>query len=199
MRCNYHSHLFSLILQCIDGVTCFYPDEDQDAPWAAKTSLTDVYSHEEAIRAIRMCAVVSITFNRMAAELNLPFGGYGILGMCNDSSTLIDFAIHGKTNAYPLLSTGRYLNHTVAYLIRLRKDLSDNISCGAKLRPVIDDILCLIKSTSRLPNDLHISPSTLIGTTRRYDASYSFSVFQSTTDAKIILREMSDTAREYLE
>jgi hypothetical protein len=39
----------------IGGVTCFHPDEDQDAPWAAKTSLADIYSHDDAIRAIRMC------------------------------------------------------------------------------------------------------------------------------------------------
>ena len=147
------------------------------------------------VRCAHLLRSISRSLDRSLLLLRSP----GILGMCNESSTLIDFALHGKTNAYPLLSTGRYLNHTVAYLIRLRKDLSDNTACGSKLRPVIDDILCLIKSTSRLPNDLHISPSTLIGTTRRYDASYSFSVFQSTTDAKAILRKMSDTAREYLE
>jgi len=189
----------------IGGLTCFHPDEDQDAPWAAKTSLADIYSSEDAIRAIRMCAIVSITFNRIATEFNLPFGGYGILGMCNDSSTLIDFALRGQTNSYPLLSTGRYLNHIVSYLIKYKEELSSSgklagDGSGSKVvGPVINDILCLIKSTSQLPSDLHISPATLIGMSSRYEKSYGGSVFQSTADAKAILREMADTAREYLE
>jgi len=180
----------------IGGLCCFHPDEDQDAPWAAKTSLADIYSHDDSIRAIRMCAIVSVTFSRIATQFNLPFGGYGILGMCNDSATLIDFALRGQTNAYPLLSTGRYLNHIVSYLIKLMEELK--AGC-AELQPAVSDILCLIKSTSQLPSDLHISPATLIGTSSRYEASYNLNVFQSTADAKAILREMADTAKEYLE
>lgn len=183
----------------IGGLTCFHPDQDQDAPWAAKTSLADVYPHDVAVRAIRMCAIVAVTFNRIAAELNLPNGGYGILGMCNDSSTLIDFALRGETNSYPLLSTGRYLNHIVSYLIKLKDELSKNSCKGSKVEPVYDDILCLIRSTSRIPSDLHISPTTLVGMSERYDKTYGVSVFQITADAKAILREMANTAREYLE
>ncbi|KAL7532870.1 hypothetical protein ACHAWF_004290 [Thalassiosira exigua] len=156
-----------------------------------------------ALRAVRMCAVVGITFNRVATELNLPFGRYGILGLCNDSSTLIDFALRGETNAYPLLSTGRYLNHTVSSLIKLQKELasvSKNSMPGQHaLEPVLDDILCLIKSTSQLPSDLHISPTTLIETSSRYNATYGVPVFQSIVDTKAILAEMAETAKEYMD
>eukprot|EP00978_Attheya_sp_CCMP212_P002714 scaffold5582_cov55-Attheya_sp.AAC.1 len=183
----------------IKGLTCFHPDEDQDAPWAAKTSLAEIYSHDHAIRAIRMCAIMAVTFNRIATELNLPFGGYGILGMCNDSATLVDYAIRGETNAYPLLSTGRYLSHIVSSLIKLKNELNCNESGGgSKLQPFFDDLLCLIRSTSTLPSDLHISPATLIGTSERYNASYGIPIFQSTADAKAILCEMANDAREYL-
>ena len=119
--------------------------------------------------------------------------------MCNDSSTLIDFALRGETNAYPLLSTGRYLNHTVAYLDKLKDELSEKPTNRAKLQPVITDILCLVKSTSQLPSDLHISPLTLISMSQRYEASYKLSVFQDTADSKNILSEMANTARRYLE
>ena len=185
----------------IGGLTCFHPDEDQDAPWAAKTSLTDIYSHDDAIRAIRMCAIVSVVFSRIATTLKLPFGGYGVMGMCNDSATLIDFALRGKTMSYPLLSTGRYLIHIVSYLsklkdefIALRGTLEDE-----KLDHVVFDTVSLIKSTSRMPSDLHISPLTLIDTSVRYDSSYALSVFQCITDAKVMLREMADVAREQLQ
>ena len=181
----------------IDGLTCFHPDEDQVAPFAAKTSLTEVYSRDDALRAIRMCAVVAVTFNRIATDMHLPLGGYGILGMCNDSATLVDFALRGETNSYPLLSTGRYLNHIVSYLIKLKGELST--TSMALLQPVIADILCLVKSTSQLPSDLHISPVTVIDTAKRYDSSYKLSVFQRTADAKDILREMANIAKEYLD
>ena len=148
-----------------------------------------------------MCAVVAVTFNRIATEFNLPFGGYGILGMCNDSATIVDYAIRNKhTNAYPLLSTGRYLNHIVNYFIKLKDELTKSCEGPCKLlQPVIEDILCLIKSTSCLPSDLHISPESQIDMSRRYEVSYGLSIFQSTADAKTILNEMAASAIEYLE
>ena len=184
----------------IGGLCSFHPDEDQDTPWAQKTSLAEIYSPEMALKAIRMCAVVAVTFNRIATEFNLPFGGYGILGMCNDSATIVDFAIRNKhTNAYPLLSTGRYLNHIVNYFIKLKDELTKSCEGSSTLQPVIEDLLCLIKSTSCLPSDLHISPESIVDMSRRYGVSYGLSIFQSTSDAKNILNEMATSAREYLE
>ena len=76
-------------------------------------------------------------------------------------SVLNDFAIRRQRNAYSLLGMGRYLNHIVNYLIKLKDELMSagvpNSGYGSKLQPVIKDIMCLIKSTSRLPSDLHIS------------------------------------------
>ena len=186
----------------IGGLTCFHPDEDQVAPWAAKTSLADIYSHDDAIRAIRMCAIVSVVLSRIATELKLPFGGYGVLGMCNDSATLIDFALRGETMSYPLLSTGRYLIHIVSYLAKLKDEflaLRGGTLEDGKLDLVAFDTTSLIKSTSRLPSDLHISPSTLIDTSGRYESSYALPVFQCIADAKVILREMANVAREHLQ
>jgi hypothetical protein len=166
------------------------------SPFAAKTALAEIYSQEDALRAVRMCAIVAVTFSRIATDMNLPFGGYGTLGMCNDSATLVDFAIRGETNAYPLLSTGRYLNHIVSYLVKFEHELLEHST--ELLKPVLADIRCLVKSTSQLPSDLHVSPATLIDTSRRYDVSYGLSVFQNTIDAKEILREIRNTAKEYL-
>jgi hypothetical protein len=185
----------------IGGLTCFHPDEDQDAPWAAKTSLADIYSHDDAIRAIRMCAIVAVVFSRIATELKLPFGGYGVLGMCNDSATLVDYALRGKTMSYPLLSTGRYLIHICAYLSKLKNEfmaLRGTLK-DEKLDLVVFDTASLIKSTSTMPSDLHISPLTLIDTSARYDSSYGLPVFQCISDAKLILRQMANVAREQLQ
>ncbi len=86
-----------------EELSYFHPDEDPDSPWQVKMSVSYVYPSNDAVRVVVMCAIVAVTFNRIAKEFELPFGGYGILGMCNDSSTMIDFALRGKINAYPLL------------------------------------------------------------------------------------------------
>eukprot|EP00956_Cyclotella_meneghiniana_P031181 scaffold81028_cov102-Cyclotella_meneghiniana.AAC.1 len=120
------------------------------------------------------------------------------LGMCNDSSTLIDFALRGKTNAYPLVSTGRYLTHIVNYFIKLKEELS--LSNHAELlKPVGDNLICLIKSAGNLPSDLHITPASIIDLAERYDKSYGVEIFQATVDAKAILASMANSAREYFE
>ncbi|KAL7502403.1 hypothetical protein ACHAXN_000370 [Cyclotella atomus] len=179
----------------ISGICSFVPDEDQDAPWVEKTDLADPYNPGDMIRAIRMCALAAVTFNRIATELNLPCGGYGVLGMCNDSSTIIDFALRGKTNGYPLVSTGRYLGHLGGNFIKLKEELNST-SC-AELEPVTQDILCLIQSAGTMPSDLHITPASYMNLTERYDKSYQVEVFQCTVEAKEILSQMADAAREY--
>ncbi|KAL7472836.1 hypothetical protein ACHAXS_013234 [Conticribra weissflogii] len=187
----------------IGGLTCFHPDEDAEAPWTEKTSLTDPYTHELSIAAVRMCSYVAVTFNRIATEMKLPFGGYAVLGMCNDSATFIDLALRGQTNSYPLVSSGRYLIHIVDYLIKMKEDLKTILSQGDypedEGRLILRDIECLIRATCSLPSDLHISPKTLLETTRRHNVTFSNPVFRLTTEAKQILTETADLAREFVE
>jgi len=71
----------------LDGLTGFYANHDVDLPFLKRTSLADVYPNEQAISAVRMAGLVAVVFNRIATEMNLPFGGYGVLGMCNDVVT----------------------------------------------------------------------------------------------------------------
>ena len=56
----------------IGGLTCFHPDEDQDAPWTAKTSLADIYTPDDAISAICIYAIVAVVFSRVATEVEGP-------------------------------------------------------------------------------------------------------------------------------
>lgn len=137
-----------------------------------------------------MTGLISVAFNTIASELDLPFGGYGVLGMCNDSATIIDYAIRGETNSYPLLSTGRYLNHIVDFLINFKERLQSNGAEKSKLKPAMKDLVALIKSTSNLPSDLHITPASIIDTAKRYKNSY-LQVFQKTVEAEAILDEIA--------
>jgi hypothetical protein len=65
-------------------------------------------------------SLLACTFNSIGTEMELPFGGYGLLGVCNVMAPLIDCAIRGRLNMmYPLLSMGRgLLRCTSAYVVR---------------------------------------------------------------------------------
>ena len=87
----------------------WHSNYNTDVPWVKGVSTTELYTTEQALTAIRMSGILACTFNAIGTDMALPFGGYGVLGVCNDTAALVDFAVRGETNMYPLLSTGRYL------------------------------------------------------------------------------------------
>lgn len=55
---------------------------------------------------ILFSAIVSCVTNRMADVLNLPNGGYGYLGVCNDSVATIQAAMHEAITMFPCVWAG---------------------------------------------------------------------------------------------
>ena len=124
--------------------------------------------------------------------MNLPFGGYGVLGVCNDSAAFIDFAIRGETNMYPLISTGRFLFHTGHRLLDLKAALPQYPKASA-------DVRRLLTAASNLDSDIHNSPSQLIGATRRYLANNPVSYFQLTEDSKTMMKTIAQIYQDYVD
>ena len=125
--------------------------------------------------------------------MKLPFGGYGVLGMCNDVATLIDVGIRKKTSAYPLLSTGRYLHHIVTYFVKLQ----NNLIAQPGMDAAIKDIDELIRAAVSMPSDLHISPGTIMSTAERFLTTYEEPIFQLTLGSREIMSEMIATYGKY--
>ena len=139
-------------------------------PWLKRpSSLADVYTDEQTLRALRMTGLLSVVFNSIVTERKLSFGGYGVLGMCNDTAILVDFSMK-KTSAYPLLSTGKYLHH----IVKLQKDLKKHPGTDAAVKD-IDEI---IRATASMPSDLHTSPGTIMNTAGRFLATCENPIFQ---------------------
>jgi len=176
-----------------EGVTGFFANQDVDVPFLERIPLSRMYTNREAVTAIRMAAMVSHVFNSVATDMNLPCGGYGILGMCNDSSTLIDYAIRGETSSYPLLATGRYLNHIFNYLLSFKEALEND----SEMLKTVSDLEMLIKASIEMPNDLHISPSTICDSAERFAATYSKCVFKMTDDSKVIMAKAAEKYKKY--
>ena len=119
----------------------------------------------------------------------------GVLGMCNDTSAIIDFAVRGETSAYPLLGTGRYLNHIFNYFLALKEVIQGK----PNMKSALFDLNKLIKAIAEMPTDIHVAPSTIEDTAARFCATHSNCIFQKTEESKEIMKEMANRVKQYSE
>jgi hypothetical protein len=68
------------------------------------TSITEI------VRATRLCAIYANVMNGLATELQLPFGGYGLTSVCNDSAAVIQQLLYNECTIFPQTSIGRLCN-----------------------------------------------------------------------------------------
>lgn len=125
--------------------------------------------------------------------MNLPLGGYGVLGVCNDSAAFIDTALRGETNMYPLVSSGRFLFHSARRLLKLKEGLSKH----PDMEDVLDSVHQLVTASCNIASDIHCSPSHLVEATRRYLANFPVSYFQLVEDSKHMMVTIAETYAEY--
>jgi hypothetical protein len=183
----------------VEGMCGWHSNHNADVPWVRSVSTTDVYTNEQALTAIRMSGILACTFNTIGTEMALPFGGYGVLGVCNDTAAVVDSAVRGSTNMYPLLSTGRFLMHTATQLTKFCDTIStctddkDN-----KMKGVVIDARRLASAACFMGSDIHCSPTQMIGATRRFLANYPTSYFQTTEDSRNIMEIVSKEYRNFL-
>lgn len=183
----------------LDGMCCWNSNHAPVVPWKDPVATSPIYTQEEALAAVRTTGLVAVTFNAIATEMKLPFGGYGILGVCNDSAALVDMAIRKETNLYPLISTERFLWHTLRRLVRLQNNLHQaETKTTHNLKPALEDIQNLIGAASIMESDIHSNPSKLMSAKHRYDVSYPTSIFQLTSKTKQMLQNESDQYEQYI-
>ena len=184
----------------IEGMCGWHSNHNADVPWIKSVSTTTVYNKEEALTAIRMSGILACTFNQIGTEMELPFGGYGVLGVCNDTAAIIDFAVRGETNMYPLLSTGRFLMHTAKHLMKFHNTITSTInttdddedSDSDDMKKAANDTLRLASAACNMQSDIHCSPNEMIGAARRYRSNYPTSYFQITKESKDVMEELSN-------
>lgn len=184
----------------IDGMCGWNSNHYPVVPWQQIESTSAVYTAEESMKAIRTTGILSVAFSAIATDMDLPFGGYGILGVCNDSAALVDMAVRGATNLYPLISTERFLWHTVRRLVRIQDNLKAYNQTSGPAVPsekLLEDIATLIHATSTMDSDIHSKPSRFFDALRRYDTCYPKSIFQLTSKTKAMLQREEEKYRQY--
>ena len=115
----------------------------------------EVMRGNKMIESIRVAAMEAIVFNVTGARLRLPHGGYALTGVCNDSAAMIQYALSGKTDVYPLTLNGPFAMQN----LRCAMDLRDKLSGDSSMKEEVNGVNRLIKSLVELPSDTNSLPS----------------------------------------
>ena len=177
----------------IEGLCGFHSNHLPDVPWANSPHSYQAYTDTEAIRVIRMAGLLSTVFSSIASDMKLPFGGYGVLGVCNDATALIDVAMRGSTNIYPLLASGRFLTITMDYLARAR----DQFRKRNEDELIIMDTTALMKACCNIQLDLSNAPHAIPDAARRYLSTMTEHALSFTMESKKIMLELSKKYSEF--
>lgn len=116
-------------------------------------------------------------------------GGYGVMGVCNDSAALVDFAVRKETDVFPLISTGSFLFHLGNRLLQMESSLG-TVKL-VKSTSTMRALQKLVAATCNIPSDIHCSPQNLEDATRRFSTCNPNPPFQLTEDSANELKELS--------
>lgn len=89
----------------VSGGVSFRADVNQRSPWTGKRTLRTYDSDaqpEDVVTALEIAGKLRAKWNAEALATGMPALGYGLLGVCNDSTAVIERALHGETTIFPL-------------------------------------------------------------------------------------------------
>ena len=147
-----------------------------DPSWCGRSKQADL-SGDDALKAISLAGAFTDIVNTTAKAKNLYADGYGVTGVCNDSVAVVQQAVTGRADAYPLLMKDSVLSDA------LNARLSDaDKSVDATFR-------ALRSAMRELPSDVRKNESQA----RRVLASLPWAAgrepFASSEDARRILSQ----------
>ena len=116
--------------QGTEGLCGWEPLNDQPRPWQNDRAngtvryADAIRSEPEFARLARLTEVVALVHNRLASSRQLLLGGYGPLGICIDSVALLQQALSGSCDHYPLLLHGIWRQYLLAESLAIEPRLA---------------------------------------------------------------------------
>jgi hypothetical protein len=147
----------------IDGFCGWYTNHNANVPWIRGIDCGPRLKGTEAVRAVRFAAVYATCLNGLATERDLPFGGYGLTAVCNDSAAVIEQCLHGTCSIYPMTSIGSYMMRTVRYAAGVREAFRNMDGMEVE----VDALGRIIQAMGKIPSDLNALPSYAVDSARR--------------------------------
>ena len=140
----------------IEGLCGWHSNHNADVPWLKDTDCGPTYYNKDSLDVFTVAGLESNVFGEVATKLQLPKGGYGLTGVCNDSAALVEYALTGQTNVYPLTFNGRFAMQILRYAVNLRAVLEQSEQVTKDEIKAIDG---LIKAIKEVRSDLNSLPS----------------------------------------
>lgn len=147
----------------IDGLCGWQSNHNADVPWIVEADCGEKLVNEMVTESICIAAMEAIVINGVGTMYELPFGGYGLTGVCNDSAGLIEYALFEKTNIYPLTFNGRFAMHS----LRFARDLKRRLEQLPHATVDVQALERLMDAISSLPSDINSLPFEAIDQCRR--------------------------------
>jgi hypothetical protein len=147
----------------IDGYCGWQSNHNGDVPWLQVVECGTPVSGKEAVRATRLAALYANVLNGIATDMGLPFGGYGLTAVCNDSAAVIQQSLYGTSSIYPMTAIGRFAQLTLRYGKRFRSRLKD----VPNMEKEVEDLCVLIKAMRQIPSDINASPTNASSAAKR--------------------------------
>lgn len=110
---------------------------------------------DDVIRAARIAGLHSVVLNGLATEMELPYGGYGLTAVCNDSAALVQQCLYGVNTIYPMTSVGHYMLKSMRYA----QDLQGKLKSSKGMDEEVKELKSIIDAMKEIPSDLNASPS----------------------------------------
>ena len=147
----------------IEGLCGWHSNHNGDVPWVREVDCGEVMHGEKAVDSVSVAALEAVIINGVGTKFHLPFGGYGLTGVCNDTAGLLEYALSGKTHVYPLTFNGRFSMHNLRFARELKKNLQRTGSMSEGTR-ALDR---LIAAMMALESDVNSLPSEALGQCKR--------------------------------
>ena len=161
--------------QGTEGLNGWAAMNDLDRPWQNGRSngsvqySPTVFRDQQLTDAIELCELMGAIHNSEASMENLHLGGYGAIGFCIDSTALLEYALTGQTNLFPLTLGGLWRERLSAKLDHLLEE---------SMRPNEDAVDRYKGALENMPQDLYHTSVTRNDAKRRLLASQpSYSPF----------------------
>ena len=166
----------------IEGLCGWHSNHCANVPWIRSITCPDtIRQNHDTLESIRIATWQAIVTNTVGTKYDLPYGGYGLTGVCNDSAAQIECAISPNgttTHIYPLSFQGKFAMYTLRMANEIRRTLlkrhggSDSSASNKIDQFGIDDIQSidhLIRAIISLPSDTNTAPiSDMIHQCQRY-------------------------------
>ena len=154
--------------QGTEGLNGWAALNDLDRPWqngrcnGSVRYAPTVFRDQQLSDAVDLCELMGAIHNSEASMDNLHLGGYGAIGFCIDSTALLEYALTGQTNLFPLTLGGLWRE-------RLSAQLNALLEC--KMRPADQAIDRYERALEEMPQDLYHNSETRQDAKRRLLAS----------------------------